>query len=89
MRKGLDGGGKKESNDENTTLAHHSQEQSRNFGMSSDIAWYPNDGHLMTGIFQMILVNFKCFKLMVLSKKGAQKISPLSTPPTHINGIFY
>ena len=34
-----------------TTWAQHSYEESRNFGMSIDIAWFPDYDYLMASIF--------------------------------------
>ena len=39
-------------------VAQHSHESSKNFGMSVDIAWFPDFGHIVAGIFIINLANF-------------------------------
>ena len=32
-------------------VAQHSHELSKNFGMSEDVAWFPDFGHIVAGLF--------------------------------------
>ena len=46
--------------------AQHRHEQSRNFGMSVNVAWFPDYGNLMAGIFAYIFDVYSCIYVNIL-----------------------
>ena len=65
-------------------VAQHSHESSKNFGMSVDVAWFPDFGHIVAGIFlfkQRIQSFIKLQKLYIGIVLSNLLPPPLSSSP--------